>query len=211
MKFDEIRYPVYRQEQFWDLIAPKVRYMPFKCIICNKLHLYKVKGKNLREDCTCLSCRSFNRQRQISNVLISAVLGKNSFLSSLESFIPRNDLHIYNTESKGAIHGVLSKMKNYVCSEYFGEQYTSGSYVDGILHQDLQNLSFADNSFDVVISAEVFEHIPDTYKAFKEVHRVLKPGGRHIFTIPFDARSFTDLIKATIDEKGNIQYLTEPE
>ena len=109
------------------------------------------------------------------------------------------------------MHDSLHKMKNYVCSEYFGEKYKSGSLVDGILHQDLQNLSFPDNSFDVIISSEVFEHIPNAYLAFQEIHRVLKPGGRHIFTIPFDARGFTDIVKAIMDEQGNIQYLAEPE
>src|ERR1700694_4149932 len=100
MKFDEIRYPVYRQESFWDLLALKIKYMPLKCLICNRLFIYKIKGKNLREDCTCLSCRSFNRQRQISCVLISTVLNRNPFLSSLKSFVPRDDLHVYYTESK---------------------------------------------------------------------------------------------------------------
>jgi len=131
--------------------------------------------------------------------------------SSLKNFISRDDLSVYYTESKGPIHDALFKMKQYVCSEYFGEEHKSGSIVEGILHQDLQDLSFSDNSFDVVISSEIFEHIPDTYKAFKEVYRVLKPGGRHIFTIPFDATSFTDAIKAIWHEDGTIQYLTTPE
>jgi len=211
MKFDDTRYPIYKGEHFFDLMARKIKYMPLKCVVCNQLNLFKIRGNNLREDCTCRACKSFNRQRQVSSVLVSSVLNKNPFFSSLKSFIPRNDLSIYYTESKGPIHNSLYKMKNYVCSEYFGEEYKSGDFVDGILHQDLQELSFADNSFDVVISSEVFEHIPDTYRAFKEVNRVLKPGGRHIFTIPFDARGFIDIIKAVRDEKGNIQYLTEPE
>jgi SAM-dependent methyltransferase len=102
-------------------------------------------------------------------------------------------------------------MKNYTCSEYFGGNYASGDYVNGLLHQDLQSLSFNDNSFDVVLSTEVFEHIPDAYDAFKEVYRVLKSGGRHIFTVPFDAGVFKDSVKALIDESGQIKYLADPE
>jgi SAM-dependent methyltransferase len=208
---DNIRYPIYPKKKVFDQMACKIGYLPIKCPICNRLFVNKIKSDNFREDCICLSCRSFNRQRQISSVMISSVLKKKPLFSSLKDFIRRDDLHVYYTESKGPVHDSLHRMKNYVCSEYFGEDYKSGTFVDGIMHQDLQSLSFEDNRFDVILSSEVFEHIPDTYKAFREVYRVLKPGGRHIFTVPFDAQSFTDVIKAIRDEDGNIQYLTEPE
>lgn len=208
---DDIIYPIYGRKKVFDQMAYKIGYMPIKCPICNRLFVFKIRSENFREDCICLSCRSFNRQRQISSVMIRSVLKKNPRFSSLKDFIRKDDLHVYYTESKGPVHDSLHRMKHYVCSEYFGEDYKSGTFVDGIMHQDLQNLSFEDNRFDVILSSEVFEHIPDTYKAFKEVYRVLKPGGRHIFTVPFDAQSFTDVIKAIRDEKGEIRYLTEPE
>jgi len=138
-------------------------------------------------------------------------LNKNPVFSSLKDVLKKEDIGIYNAESKGAVHNILSRMKNYTCSEYFGDNYTSGDQVNGILHEDLQNLSFKSNSFDVVLSTEVFEHIRDAYRAFKEVHRVLKTGGRHIFTVPFDAGVFRDSVKALVDESGQIQYLAEPE
>ena len=39
---------------------------------------------------------------------------------------------------------------------------------------DIQNLPFEDNSFDVVIANMMLYHVPDVYKAMKEVRRVLK-------------------------------------
>src|SRR6185369_7521771 len=45
---------------------------------------------------------------------------------------------------------------------------------------DAENLDFADNSFDLVYSHGVLHHTPDTVKAVKEVHRVLRPGGRAV-------------------------------
>ncbi|HEV8283627.1 MAG TPA: methyltransferase domain-containing protein [Chitinophagaceae bacterium] len=42
----------------------------------------------------------------------------------------------------------------------------------------IENLPFEDNSFDVVISNGVINLCPDKSKVFKEVSRVLKPGGR---------------------------------
>lgn len=42
---------------------------------------------------------------------------------------------------------------------------------------DAENLPFADNSFDLVYSWGVLHHTPDTHRAFREVFRVMKPGG----------------------------------
>jgi len=43
---------------------------------------------------------------------------------------------------------------------------------------DAENLDFADESFDLVYSHGVLHHTPDTAGAVREIHRVLKPGGR---------------------------------
>lgn len=45
---------------------------------------------------------------------------------------------------------------------------------------DAEKLDFADNTFDLVYSHGVLHHTPDTASAVREVHRVLRPGGRAI-------------------------------
>jgi len=45
---------------------------------------------------------------------------------------------------------------------------------------DAENLDFADDSFDLVYSHGVLHHTPDTKQSVREIHRVLKPGGRAI-------------------------------
>ena len=46
-------------------------------------------------------------------------------------------------------------------------------------------LPFADNSLDLIISQEVLEHIDDPWHTVREVHRVLRPGGKFYCQVPF--------------------------
>jgi SAM-dependent methyltransferase len=46
------------------------------------------------------------------------------------------------------------------------------------------SLTFADDSFDVVVTSDIFEHIRHPMVGFAEVRRVLRPGGLHVFSIP---------------------------
>ena len=42
---------------------------------------------------------------------------------------------------------------------------------------DAMNLSFKNNSFDIVICAQIYEHVPNDIKLMSEIYRVLKPSG----------------------------------
>ncbi|NJE04672.1 methyltransferase domain-containing protein [Thermococcus sp. M36] len=58
-----------------------------------------------------------------------------------------------------------------------------------LLHMDVQNLEFEDNTFDTVVSTFVFCTVPDPVKGLREVYRVLKPGGKAIFLEHMKSRS----------------------
>ena len=47
-----------------------------------------------------------------------------------------------------------------------------------------ERLPYADASFDVVALLDTVEHIPDDLAVFAECHRVLKPGGKLLVTVP---------------------------
>jgi SAM-dependent methyltransferase len=49
---------------------------------------------------------------------------------------------------------------------------------------DMQRMSFADSSIDVIIHSDTLEHVPDSKAALKESRRVLKPGGHLFYTMP---------------------------
>ncbi|KAA9153237.1 class I SAM-dependent methyltransferase [Amycolatopsis acidicola] len=55
-----------------------------------------------------------------------------------------------------------------------------GLDVDGRV-ADGEAIPYEDNSFDLVVGHAVLHHIPDVQASFREVLRVLKPGGRFVF------------------------------
>ena len=63
-------------------------------------------------------------------------------------------------------------------------QEISAEKLIGVLRGDARKLPFPDESFDVVITSEVLEHIQDDVAAIAEMVRVLKPGGRFAATVP---------------------------
>ncbi len=89
-------------------------------------------------------------------------------------------------------------------SEYF-DDVERGGCKNNIRSEDLQALTFPDNSFDVIIALDVFEHIKDPMKAFSEVRRVIKPSGVGIVTFPIDER-----VKKTKSLAGKKAYHNDP-
>jgi SAM-dependent methyltransferase len=53
---------------------------------------------------------------------------------------------------------------------------------------DLYHLPFASGSLDAVVLSEVLEHLDDIGGALRQVHRVLRPGGRALVSVPYRER-----------------------
>ena len=49
---------------------------------------------------------------------------------------------------------------------------------------DAQNLPYAASSFDIIVSCETIEHLPDPSAALREMARVARPGGKLFLTTP---------------------------
>lgn len=169
---------------------------------------------NVRESGRCRACSSFNRQRQLALVLLDVVGDlagvRPSSLAAIASEPTADGLRIHSTEIGGAVHEALRCFDGYSTSEYLGPDIASGTVRNGIRHEDLLATSFEDASVDILVSADVFEHIPEPYEAHREVHRILRPGGHHVFTVPSNmAMPFDEQRAAVID--GRVHLYAPPE
>jgi len=55
-------------------------------------------------------------------------------------------------------------------------------------HDVAERFPFADGTFEVIWCSEVLEHLFDPAFALREMHRILKPGGRLLATVPYHGR-----------------------
>lgn len=197
-----------------DKIASKIHAWPIlRCPICGATTIAHFTGDNLREEIQCGNCSAANRMRAMGWIIKKTLQRKyNLDGTNLDEIRKNNKLPaIYNSETTSPIHTILKEQKDYQSSEYFGPEYKSGDKIKGKAHQDLMDLSYKDKQFDIVLSADVFEHIPKPYAAHREVYRVLKSGGRHIFTVPFLQTEFMDQRRANIWPDGSIEHIMEPQ
>lgn len=84
--------------------------------------------------------------------------------------------------------GILAADVDYVGCDVEGADAFGMQRVPGIVYYDGAKLPFEDKSFDVLLCVEVLEHVPDPTKFLADLHRVLKPGGQIILTVPWSAR-----------------------
>ena len=79
-----------------------------------------------------------------------------------------------------------------------------------VLHQDLTKLDLPDDTFDIVSTNEVLEHVHNLDVGLSELARVLRVGGWHIGTHPFRFVSPDSDVRARI-QNGSIVHLKEKE
>jgi len=176
---------------------------------------FRVSSDNFREGVTAAASSSINRHRQLVCAVSMAVFGHpNAPLRQITAYANQHHLRIYIAEANSVLATYLKsylKPNLLVCSAYYGLRHRSGELVDGIFHEDLERTSFDNDAFDIVITCDVFEHIPNALAAEQEVMRILRPGGAYCFTVPFLPASDHDLVLADVDNAGEVRHFAPPQ
>jgi SAM-dependent methyltransferase len=94
-------------------------------------------------------------------------------------------------------------------TEYLPTQQDKGRFFP-VHHLDLLDPGLPHGVFDVVVSNDVLEHVPNLPRAMQETRRLLKPGGICLASFPFAYNTYETSIRAVF-AKGKVVHLTEPE
>lgn len=166
----------------------------------------------VKETMICPWCGSKYRGRRLAQTLLNAISQNEKKPISLKVFsrsqaFAQQKILILNWID--GLSEILAYLPNVTQTEYF-DGVTPGELHKGVRHEDAQRLTFADATFDIAISSETLEHIPDLNKALNEIHRVLRPGGKHFFTIPLKPGVEKTEKRAIFNADGQISDLLLP-
>jgi hypothetical protein len=141
-----------------------------------------------KESCFCSRCGASLRARRLAQVVLSLypVGTPPAPARSLADWVESADSHSLRVAEINRIEGLHNQLVRlpHASSSDYHPGAPPGSTVDGIRSEDLTRLTYPDASFDLVLTSETLEHVPELSAALREIRRVLVPGGRHIFTIP---------------------------
>jgi hypothetical protein len=170
------------------------------CDICEVDVVFHADFSWFRDHLLCPNCQSVPRERALMRVL--------------DLYAP-DYLKMRIHESSPGGRGVSSKLgsscPNYSYSHFFPDVPLGTVNPERReLCQSLEDLTFVNGSFDLLITQDVMEHILDPAAAFREIARVLKPGGMHIMTVPIVNKCKPSSRRAAREADGTIRHITEP-
>jgi len=144
-----------------------------------------VSGKNYRE--TFLAAGFNPRQRMMLELALESLEGKDV-----------NSVCIFAHEALTNFALFLrGRFPRFIGSEY-ARTAKEKALLFPIQSIDIQESAFPDNSFDLILSGDVLEHVPNLEASIKDCHRILKPGGRFLATFPFNYGGEETVVKAAL-------------
>jgi len=165
-----------------------------RCGCCKRLSIFLCNGVS-SEFRTCIFCSANERYELLAEEL------RDRYGSEL------SQMEVLELDPHSPLRKMLSCARKHVRSFYEPEEERGSSRPDGTVCQDITALTYENESFDLIVSSDVLEHVPCLESAFKETRRVLKPGRAHLFTVP--PRSKT---RKRVDMVGmEIHHLEPPE
>lgn len=171
------------------------------CPICEKYVTFSSQHSWLRDHYLCSECKSIPRERAIMNVIQLTFPNWRNL-----------SIHESSPVGRGASLKLRDECEKYLASQYdpaigFGNKNQTAGYQS----EDLEHQTFSDETFDIVVTQDVMEHVFDANMTFREIYRTLKPGGAHIFTTPLVNKEKPSLKRAEKNASGEIIYLYPPE
>jgi SAM-dependent methyltransferase len=170
------------------------------CPICEAAASFRSRKTWLRGRLKCSGCRSVPRERALALVL-SEVAPRWRMLR----------IHESSPVKRGISRKLAKECPNYVASQFYPGR-ALGERVGKFVNEDLENQTFPDDSFDMVVSLDVMEHIFEPWSAYREIYRTLRPGGIYLHTYPIKKDQVVPIIARSVrEEDGSIRHILAPE
>lgn len=201
--------------------------MQGRCNVCGKFTNFFYTDPALwRESLNCQHCRVTSRYRSIARGILKAVKDITGVDSDSLVALPRKNeqkLRVYDTQTPFYYelctypHSDLLQSTNWInvdLSLYKPNKPLGKKLSKGVTNQNLEQLTFDDETFDIVITSDVIEHVRLDDLAHKEIYRVLKPGGVYIFTVPHNRQWSETLVRVKIHDPNDAEkdeHILEPE
>lgn len=198
------------------------------CTVCgHQARFFCREPSQYRESLTCSHCRSTSRYRSIARGILRAIevhAGiRADSLATLPRKLPGYRFRVYDTQVPFRTSTVAypipdllrqTRWIDVALSQYRPDRAPGESLGRGITNQNLEELTFADGAFDLVITSDVMEHVRLDDRAHAEIHRVLAPGGVYLFTVPHDRDLDETLVRVQVTDPSDPSrdvYLLAPE
>ena len=168
------------------------------CPICEQNATFVARDPWLRDHYRCTRCKSMPRERALMAVL-------------QERFPRWRELTIHESSpgNGGASKRLAAECPGYIPTQFY-KDVPSGAFAGRFRCENLERLTFANDSIDLHVTQDVFEHIPRPASAFVEVARTLAPGGAHVFTVPIVNKEQPSKMRVEVDANDGISHLAEP-
>jgi SAM-dependent methyltransferase len=109
-------------------------------------------------------CRFFQEHRAGSSIILDVGCGPGNLMEKISPL------------TKGQLVGLDLALK--------GLQYAKGNNFHNLVLGDMTRGPFKEASIDFILAVDICEHVPDDRQLLRELHCVLKPGGRLLVVVP---------------------------
>ncbi len=178
------------------------------CNVCGWRGSFRLPERG-REGHFCGNCASTSRHRMVIHGLsmVLKMAGQLPVGGSAPIYAWPRDQHlrILEPSGRGPYPSMLEDRFQYHGIEYDPSRVDSDHPRRG--YGDIQRLHFADESYDLVIASDVFEHVRDDDAGFTEILRVLRHGGALVLTVPYEHEKPTTVARVDISGETDVNVL----
>lgn len=171
-----------------------LRLLNTSCPLCGSGFLLRLNRSEM--GLRCVRCKGSAVHMSIGSALQNLGLE----LSAVDAF---------EMSSRGPLVKFLERSCRSLRVSEFWSNVAPGNYYEGIQCQNVEQLTFKDEQFNLCTSTEVFEHVADDKRGLAEIRRVLRPMGMLVFSVPLTGSEST--LQRTRLVGDHIIHLEEPE